>query len=120
MRILVMIWALMLALAGCTGKPSIDDPKLSDRALRIEEFFDGKVVATGQFQDTFGTVRRRFDVDIGGTWDGRTLTLVEDFDYESDEQRTAVIAEYLMFLVHVADRLAFEQMDAESRKLTCA
>ncbi|MEW9919795.1 DUF3833 domain-containing protein [Marimonas sp. MJW-29] len=89
MRILVMIWALMLALAGCTGKPSIDDPKLSDRALRIEEFFDGKVVATGQFQDTFGTVRRRFDVDIDGTWDGRTLTLVEDFDYEdgSEERR---------------------------------
>jgi hypothetical protein len=42
---------------------------------------------------------------------------VEDFDYESDEQRTAVIAEYLMFLVHVADRFAFEQMNAESRKL---
>lgn len=42
---------------------------------------------------------------------------VEHFDYESDEQRTAVIAEYLMFLVHVADRLAFEQMDAEARKL---
>lgn len=42
---------------------------------------------------------------------------VEDFDYESDEQRTAVIAEYLMFLVHVADRLAFAQMNQESRKL---
>ncbi len=41
---------------------------------------------------------------------------IEDFDYESDEQRTAVIAEYLMFLVHVADRLAFEQMNEESRK----
>lgn len=41
---------------------------------------------------------------------------VEDFDYESDVQRTAVIAEYLMFLVHVADRLAFEQMDEESRQ----
>ncbi len=40
---------------------------------------------------------------------------IEDFDYESDEQRTAVIAEYLMFLVHVADRLAFAQMDQESR-----
>jgi hypothetical protein len=57
--------------------------------LNIEEYFDGHVVATGQFQDTLGTVRRRFVVDIHGTWDGRTLTLVEDFVYEdkSTEQR---------------------------------
>ena len=89
MRILVMVWMLAVGLAGCTGKPSIDDPKLSDRVLKIEEFFDGHVLATGQFQDTFGTVRRRFDVDIKGTWDGTTLTLVEDFVYEdgSEEQR---------------------------------
>ena len=89
MRLLAMIWVMVLALAACTGKPAIDDPKLSDRVLKIEEFFDGRVRATGQFQDTFGTVRRRFDVDIKGDWDGRTLTLVEDFVYEdaSTERR---------------------------------
>jgi hypothetical protein len=34
-------------------------------------------------------VRRRFEVEINGTWDGKTLTLVEDFVYEdgSTEQR---------------------------------
>ena len=55
----------------------------------MEEFFDGKVVAYGQFQDVFGTARRRFDVTIDGTWDGRELRLVEDFVYEdgSTEQR---------------------------------
>ncbi len=89
MRLLAMVWVLMLALTACTGKPAIDDPKLSDRVLKIEEFFDGRVLATGQFQDTFGTVRRRFDVEINGTWDGRMLTLVEDFDYAdgTKEQR---------------------------------
>lgn len=89
MRMLVMMAVLVLGLAGCVGKPSVDDPLLSDKVLKIEEFFDGHVVAQGQFQDVFGTVRRRFDVDIQGTWDGQTLTLVEDFRYAdgTTEQR---------------------------------
>ncbi len=77
------IWfaALAFLLAGCVGKPALDDAKLSDREFNLEEFFDGRVLASGQFQDTFGTVRRRFDVEIEGTWDGETLRLVEDFAY---------------------------------------
>ena len=85
------IWALaaVLVLAGCTGKPALEDEKLSTRNLNLEEFFEGRTVAYGQFQDIFGTVRRRFEVEINGTWDGKTLTLVEDFVYEdgSTEQR---------------------------------
>lgn len=78
-----------LLLSGCVGKPSLEDQPLSDRSLNLEEFFDGRVLAQGQFQDVFGTVRRRFDVEVNGTWDGQTLTLVEDFVYEdkSTEQR---------------------------------
>jgi len=84
------IWVLaLIALGACTGKPSLDDAPLSTRELNLEEFFEGELVAYGQFQDIFGTVRRRFEVAIDGTWDGRTLTLVEDFVYEdgSTEQR---------------------------------
>ena len=81
MRGLVLALSL-LVLASCTGKPSLEDEKLSDRQLDLEVFFDGRTVATGQFQDIFGTVRRRFDVVIDGTWDGETLRLVEDFVYE--------------------------------------
>lgn len=79
----------MVALAGCVGRPALDDPALSDRSLNLEEFFDGSVTASGQFQDIFGTVRRRFDVDISSTWDGETLILTEDFVYEdaSTERR---------------------------------
>jgi hypothetical protein len=78
-----------LGLAACTGKPSLDDPPLSDRELNLEEFFEGRTVARGQFQDLFGTVRRRFDVEIAGDWDGERLRLVEDFTYEdgSTERR---------------------------------
>lgn len=76
-------------LSACTGKPSFDDPALSTRKLNLEEFFDGELVAYGQFQDIFGTVRRRFEVQISGDWDGQRLLLTEDFQYEdgSTEQR---------------------------------
>ncbi len=72
----------ILLLAGCVGRPALHDPALSDRHLNLEEFFAGPVSASGQFQDIFGTVRRRFDVEIGSTWDGETLTLTEDFLYD--------------------------------------
>lgn len=39
----------------------------------------------------------------------------QDFDYGSDAQRVAVITEYLAFLVHVADRLAHNDMNDEAR-----
>ena len=85
---LIALFAVIL-LAACTGRPALEDEKLSSRKLNLEEFFDGRLVAYGQFQDIFGTVRRRFEVQIDGKWDGRTLTLVEDFVYEdgSTEQR---------------------------------
>lgn len=81
--------AATLTLAACTGKPSFDDPALSDRRLNLEEFFDGDLVAYGQFQDVLGTVRRSFVVQIKGDWDGEKLRLQEDFVYEdgSTEQR---------------------------------
>jgi len=79
-------WIFVLAatalLAACSGKPAADDDLLSDRKLDLEEFFDGDLVAHGQFQDIFGTVRRRFEVKIQGDWDGDRIRLVEDFLYE--------------------------------------
>jgi hypothetical protein len=64
MRILIV--AGFVLLAACTGKPSFDDASLSDQKLNIEEFFDGELVAYGQFQDVLGTVRRSFVVNIQG------------------------------------------------------
>lgn len=83
------VLALIPVLAACTGKPSLEDASLSTRELELEEFFDGRLVAHGQFQDIFGTVRRQFVADIQGDWDGERLRLVEDFTYEdgSTEQR---------------------------------
>jgi len=68
---------------------TLDDPSLSHQKLNLEEFFDGNLVAYGQFQDVFGTVRRSFVVTIQGDWDGERLRLQEDFVYEdgATEQR---------------------------------
>lgn len=87
MRKLILI--AFVALAACTGKPSFNDPSLSDKKLNMEEFFDGDLIAYGQFQDVLGTVRRSFVVTLQGDWDGNRLRLVEDFVYEdgATEQR---------------------------------
>lgn len=89
MRLAALALAAVTLLSACAGRPALDDPHLSDRQLNLEDFFVGDIVAHGQFQDILGTVRRRFEVAITGTWDGETLTLVEDFVYEdaSTEQR---------------------------------
>lgn len=83
------VFLMVMALGACVGKPALDDPKLSKVDFNLEEFFESQVLAKGQFQDVFGTARCRFDVVVTGTWDGETLKLVEDFDYEdgSTEQR---------------------------------
>ena len=73
---------LVLALAACTGRPSLDAPSMGGPDLALETFFEGRTVAWGQFQDVFGEVRRRFRVEVEGSWDGERLTLVEDFVYE--------------------------------------
>ncbi|WP_171211609.1 DUF3833 domain-containing protein [Ruegeria sp. HKCCA5426] len=88
-----LIWAIAIVgvtiLASCSAKPRVPKTFLSDRQLNLEEFFEGKTVAYGQFQDILGNVPRRFTVEIEGTWDGETLTLVEDFVYDdgAKEQR---------------------------------
>ncbi len=62
----------------------------SEPRFVLEEFFAGHIRAWGIFQDRFGRVRRQFAVDIHGTWDGRTLTLVEDFTYSDGETEQRV------------------------------
>lgn len=86
---LVLSFGLGFALSGCTGKPGLNDAPMTDRDFALEKFFDGRLVARGQFQDVFGTVRRQFTVNITGDWDGERLLLTEDFVYEdgSTEQR---------------------------------
>jgi hypothetical protein len=78
-----------VSLTSC-GRPDLDDRKLSTRDLNLEEFFAGRTVAYGQFQDRFGKVRQRFVVEIDGKWDGTVLTLTEDFTYDDDREERRI------------------------------
>lgn len=47
-----------------------------------EEYFAGRTLAWGLFEDRFGKVRRQFEVTIDGQWDSRELTLDERFQFK--------------------------------------
>ena len=58
--------------------------------LILEQYFLGRTFASGIFEDRFGNVRRQFTVDIEGSWDGKNLTLIEDFIFSDGETETRV------------------------------
>jgi len=41
----------------------------------------------------------------------------EDYIFDNDEQRVKVIREYLVFLVHLADRMVYDQFDEQQRSI---
>lgn len=51
----------------------------------LEGYFAGKTSAVGSFSAING-VKRKFTVDLMGKWNGKTLTLVEDFAYDNGER----------------------------------
>ena len=74
----------LIVLSGCTSmKPS--DFSKAEPLLRIEDYFVGQTRAWGIFEDRFGNLRRQFDVDIQGSWDGEALVLDERFRYRDGE-----------------------------------
>ena len=54
--------------------------------LEIDEYFDGKTMAWGVFEDRFGNLRRQFTVDIEGSCDDGCLKLDETFLYSDGER----------------------------------
>lgn len=58
--------------------------------LRLEEFFLGRTRASGLFVDRFGKLRRQFQMEAEGHFDGDALTLAEHFIYDDGqaERRT--------------------------------
>ncbi len=82
MRWLVVVFSVLLA--GCSDM-KIEQFAGSQPRFLLEDYFVGKTRAWGVFVDRFGNLRRQFTVDIDGRWDGRELTLVEDFVYADGE-----------------------------------
>lgn len=82
---------LSLALIGCSS--DLDDYKSSGTDFDLFEYFQGSTVAWGMVQDYTEKQTRRFEVQIEGSVEGNTLTLVEDFVFDDGEvsQRIWVI-----------------------------
>jgi hypothetical protein len=76
----------LLALVGACASPPEATVAAAAPPLVLEEFFPGRTVGQGVFTNSWTGSQRRFDVVIDGTWDGRTLTLVEDFAYADGER----------------------------------
>lgn len=54
--------------------------------LVLEEWFQGRSTGSGRFEIPLAGVTRDFTLTARGTWDGRVLTLVEDFVFADGER----------------------------------
>ena len=85
MRLRLICAALAaLSLASCASAPKIDT--MPARALVPEQFFKGRTFAAGEFVNTIDGSRRGLTARIDGSFDGKTLTLVEYFTFSDGER----------------------------------
>ena len=71
---------IAVSLIGCSSV-QVSDYKNETPVLKLEEFFNGPLTAHGVFIDRSGVVKKRFTVDMKGTWKNNVGVLEEDFFY---------------------------------------
>jgi Protein of unknown function (DUF3833) len=85
-----MARALVVILAGavlsaCASMPEFPLPPPTQK-LVLEDTLKGRTLGDGVFVNSFTGGETTFSVVIDGTWDGKVLTLVEDFTYSDGTQ----------------------------------
>jgi Protein of unknown function (DUF3833) len=79
----VIVFAALGATACATRPPT---PEQAGQAgFLLERDLAGASTARGEFRSING-VRRGFTARVNGDWNGRTLTLVEDFEFDDGER----------------------------------
>lgn len=84
-------WAILamiigfLSLMGCATRPSLPGDNAAGERFVLERDLAGKTVGRGAFNAITGA-NRPFTAYLDGTWDGATLTLVEDFEFDDGEK----------------------------------
>lgn len=81
----VLLMGILSFLSACGG-PSLKNYQGTSPKVDLQSYFTGPIKAWGIVQDYKGNVKRRFDVDMVGTWDGDTGTLNEVFHYYDGEK----------------------------------
>jgi hypothetical protein len=82
--VLVLVLAALGSglLASCATRPRAPE---TTQTFVLERDLVGAISARGEFRTITG-VKRKFDAALNGSWDGETLTLVEDFVFEDGEK----------------------------------
>jgi Protein of unknown function (DUF3833) len=78
-----------LLLAACASPPQFDAASPA-KTLVLERALAGRTVGDGVFVNSLTGGETKFSVVIDGRWDGKVLTLVEDFTYTdgTEERKT--------------------------------
>lgn len=85
LRCTILVLCATVLLSACMTTPdALVPPRVEP--LVLEEFFAGRTVGEGRFESGIAGVERTFTVKTRGTWDGRTLTLREDFVFDDGER----------------------------------
>ena len=77
-----IIYLFIFLLINACSNMKLEDYKDKKPILKLEEYFKGKTIARGVFEDRFGNIKKSFKVFIDGSWDGKYLILKEDFIYD--------------------------------------
>jgi hypothetical protein len=82
-RRLVTLGALALPLGACATVPP--SPSAPSGRLTLVDAFRGRTVGEGVFRVPVAGIERRFRATLNGRYDGRVLTVVEDFLFADGE-----------------------------------
>ena len=96
MRLLIALMTMVSVLAGCASQPENLDLAASAAAPKtmiVEQSLSGKLQGDGVFINSLTGGETKFSVLMDGTWDGKKLTLVEDFTFADglQERKTWVL-----------------------------
>lgn len=80
-NVLMICWAMLVL--GCSA--DLNSYQNTEPKFKLFDYFLGQTTAWGTVQDYTGKQTRRFTVEIVGTVEGDTLTLVEDFLFDDGE-----------------------------------
>lgn len=83
----IVMTLVLITLVGC-GSASLQDHSQIKPELKLEQFFDGELVAYGMVLDRSGNLLRRFDVKLVGSWQGNKGELKEWFVFDDGETST--------------------------------
>lgn len=91
-RLVLSVTLLAIVLNACAIRPPTPDADLESFDLTRD--LSGKTTGVGNFSAIDGT-DRDFTADLNGSWDGKVMTLVEDFEFAdgTKERKTWVLTQ---------------------------